>query len=196
MTDSYKTMKLAGIRESGNGYRGVYECRVCHGVLLDRDSANSLSAERFKPSSVADMTCSLCDERAPLSEQYWMGLTTLVDACLTVRGKRVDCADYGFPSFEKFYSAFCYEDYVSVSFRVGDGTLVEAGPAEITFAVSADWSQLFDSVLNGQIEPLNPRLLAQEVVDRVRHDLKLKYGENAGLETRTLQDASREGREA
>ena len=194
MADDYKTMRRVGIRESGNGYRGVYECQVCHGVLLDRDHANSLSAERFKPDAVAELTCSLCDESAPLSERYWMALTTLVNSCLTVRGKRVDCADYGFPSFEKFYSSFCYEDYVSVSFRTGGGTHVEAGPHEIDFSLSENWSQLFDSILNGQIEPLNPRRLAQELVNRVRHDLKLKYGENAGLETRALQDASRESR--
>lgn len=175
MTDGCKTMKLTGIREYGHGWQRVYECQVCHGVLLDGESVNSLSPECFKPVAVAEMTCSLCDESAPLSERYWMALTTLVNSCLTVRGKRVDCADYGFPSFEKFYSSFCYEDYVSVSFRVGDGTHVEAGPHEIVFSLSENWPQLFDSILNGQIEPLNPRRMAQEVVDRVRHDLKLKY---------------------
>lgn len=196
MTDGCKTMKLAGIRESGNGYRGVYECQVCHGVLLDRDNANSLSAERFKPSSVAGMTCSLCDRHAPLSEQYRMGLTTVQSACGDVGETPVDCADYGFPSFEKFYSFPNREDSVFVTFRIDGGPLINAHPHEIEFSPTENRKQLFDSILNGQIEPLNPRLLALEVVDRVLHDLKLEYGENAGLETRTLQDASREGREA
>ena len=175
MDDSYKTMKRVGIRESGNGYRGVYECRVCHGVLLDRDSANSLSAERFKPSAFAEMTCRLCDESAPLPERYRMALTTVQSACGDVGETPVDCADYGFPSFEKFYSSGVHHALSFVSFRTGGGPLVEAYPHEIIFSLAENWSQLFDSILNGQIEPLNPRRMAQEVVDRVRHDLKLKY---------------------
>lgn len=179
MADDYKTMKRVGIRKSDGGDRGVYECRVCHGRLLDRYRVYSLSSERITPDAVAEMTCSLCDESAPLSERYWMALSTLVNSCLTGRGKCVDCADYGFPSFEKVFISLCYEDYVSVSFRVGDGTHLEAGPHEIAFSLAENWPQLFDSILNGQIEPLNARRLAQEVVDRVRHDLKLKYAKEA-----------------
>lgn len=196
MADNYKTMRLVRTDHPDVVcYWGLFQCQVCHGKVYDRDPVSPSDRESISR-RVAEMTCSLCDESAPLSERYWMALTTLVNSCLTVRGKRVDCADYGFPSFEKFYSSFCYEDYVSVSFRVGDGPHVEAGPHEFVFSLSENWPQLFDSILNGQIEPLNPRRMAQEVVDRVRHDLKLEYGGNAGSETRTLQDASRESREA
>lgn len=179
MTDGCKTMKLTGIRESGNGYRGVYECQVCHGVLLDRDNANSRSAERFKPRAVAEMTCSLCDRHAPLSEQYWMGLTTVQAICMDVRGDHVACADYGFPSFEKFFSSLFHENDMYVSFRVAGGPLISAHPRKIDFTWTENWTPRFDSILNGQIEPLNPRRLAREVVDRVRHDLKLKYAKEA-----------------
>lgn len=179
MTDSYKTMKFSSIRESGYGWQRKYECQVCHGVLLDRESANSLSPECFKPVAVADMTCSLCDETAPLTDQYWMGLTTVQDACWDARGVPVDCADYGFPSFERTRRSLYQENDMYVSFRVDGGPLISARPDEIGFAWTENWFQIFDSILNGQIEPLNPRRLALEVVNRVRHDLKLEYAKEA-----------------
>ena len=192
MSDSYKTMKLTGIREYGYGWQRVYECQVCHGVLLDGESVNSLSPECFKPVAVADMTCSLCDRHAPLSEQYWMGLTTVQYACGPARWMNIDCVESGFPSFERFYSFPNREDSVFVTFRIDGGPLINAHPHEIEFSPTENRKQLFDGILNGQFEPLNPRRMALELVNRVRHDLKLKYGENAGSETRASQDASRD----
>lgn len=60
MDDNYKTMKRVGIRESGNGYRGVYECQVCHGKVYDKDPVSPNDRESIH-SRVSEMTCKLCD---------------------------------------------------------------------------------------------------------------------------------------
>ena len=176
MADSYKTMiPIDSIYKYHSGYQRVYECRVCHGLLFGEGVERERDIGSADYEAAARLSCSLCDEKAPLPERYRMALTTVQSACGDVGETPVDCADYGFPSFEKFYSSDFHHALSSVSFRTGGGPLVEAYPHEIIFSLAENWSQLFDSILNGQIEPLNPRRLAQEVVDRVRHDLKLKY---------------------
>lgn len=182
MTDGYKTMKLTGIRESGYGYRGVYECQVCHGVLLDRDHANSLSAERFKPDAVAEMTCSLCDESAPLSEQYWMGLNTLCCSVWPPRywNQEADASIFGFSSFRRIYRRDGDMDGMTASFD-DDDLLVTAGADGISIKAPGKHSirYEFSDRLDAAYPHLFSRRLAQEVVNRVRHDLKLKYAKEA-----------------
>ena len=176
MADNYKTMiPLDSLNRGPGRWQRVYECEVCHGVLFGEGIERERDIGSADSDAAARLSCRLCDESAPLPERYRMALTTVQSACGDVGETPVDCADYGFPSFEKFYSSGVHHALSSVSFRTGGGPLVEAYPHEIIFSLAENWSQLFDSILNGQIEPLNPRRLAQEVVDRVRHDLKLKY---------------------
>lgn len=197
MVKDYKTMKFSGIRESGYGWRREYECQVCHGVLLDRESANSLSPECFKPVAVAEMTCSLCDETAPLTDQYWMGLTTVQAACWDARGVPVDCVDYGFPSFRRFYRRDGDMDEMTASFD-DDDLLVTAGVDGIIIKAPGKQSirYEFSDRLDAAYPPLFSRRLAREFVDRVRHDLELKYGGAAESGTLAVQGASAEGVEA
>lgn len=179
MTDGYKTMKLTGIHESGYGWQRKYECQVCHGVLLDRESANSLSPECFKPVAVADMTCSLCDRHAPLSEQYWMGLNTLCCSVCPPRywNQAADASIFGFPSFRRIYRRDGDMDEMTASFD-DDDLLVTAGADGISIKAPGKHSirYEFSDRLDAAYPHLFSRRLAQEVVNRVRHDLKYIYG--------------------
>lgn len=179
MDDSYKTMKRVGIRESGNGYRGVYECRVCHGKVYDKDPVSPSDRESID-SRVSEMTCKLCDESAPLSERYWMALATLACASMKDRGEYLKGADIGFPAFDLVYIDGVDDTFFSVEFTLY-GLRMEALPNQIGLNLSypGQEQRSLDSALDDRHELDGPKRLAQEVVDRVRHDLKLKYAKEA-----------------
>lgn len=188
MADNYTTMKRTGVipENEGEEYGPLrpYECEVCHGVSLDRCQ------------DPGELTCSLCDESAPLRDRYCMAMHTLGWLCLK-HGK-----DLGhtillrFGSLEVCVVVIGDTDFVEAKFKYKDATVCAcSGGFNVKVGGKEEVLRFADSLDTGG-DKFTPRILAQEVVDRVRHDLKLKYGENAGLETPSLQGASAKGVEA
>lgn len=180
MADSYKTMKRTGVipENEGEEYGPLrpYECEVCHGVSLDRCQ------------DPGELTCILCNENAPLPERFRMALGTLGQLCMQ-RGLRVDLnpITYSFGSFnvtvrdpdyivtlgldlvEWVWVNFDYEGETVLAHK--DGFMVNTGDGAE--------DRLFADGLDAGGDRFTPRILAQEVVDRVRHDLELKYAKEA-----------------
>ena len=181
MDDSYKTMKLLHVSEEGfYSYKGMFQCEVCHGVVYDKDDVSPFD-DGSVDSRVSEMTCKLCDENAPLSERYWMGLTTLSYAASPRRkSKGVYPEQVGFPSFRWIHSAKDYEDGMMADFEYG-GVFVLARSDQIKmesafFDLRKRW---LPDILDGKKDEYSRKALALELVDRVRHDLKLKYAKEA-----------------
>ena len=171
MADKYKTMKLAETLYVDGGEEHdpmrAYECEVCHGVSFDRGPAPG------------EMICSLCDQKAPLLESYRMALSTLGYPCLECRGERIIAAELGFGSFD----FACIDDvdlsYVSVQFEY-ERANIQADPDGFSVMVRGkEEERLFADGLDAGGDRFSPRLLALEVVNRVRHDLELEYGKAA-----------------
>ena len=173
MTDGYKTMKwvetLSTDSDEDDRLR-AYECKVCHGVSLVR------CADEGK------LSCMLCDESAPLSEQYWMGLNTLCCSVWPPRywNQEADASIFGFPSFRRIYRRDGDMDGMTASFD-DDDLLVTAGADGISIKAPGKHSirYEFSDRLDAAYPHLFSRRLAQEVVNRVRHDLELKYAKEA-----------------
>ena len=169
MVKDYKTMKWVETLSTDSDEDDrltAYECKVCHGVSLVR------CADEGK------LRCLLCDESAPLIERYWMAVNTM-------GWLSYECAPplgYGFFRSPSFKSVI-YDDEDGVStwalFEYEQATVV-ATLGGFTITVGGEEKQRwFGSDLDAGGDKFTPRILAQEVVDRVRHDLILKYAKEA-----------------
>ena len=177
MNDEYRTMKLLKAKPSGiDWHKGLFQCQVCHGVVYDLDAEHHSDDESIRR-RVAGMTCSLCDESAPLSKRYWMALATL--ACSVRRGYRGQGwsgSRFGFPSF-RWICTCKYDAYeIAAEFDYGNA-LVTAGLEGITTERIGRLGpeDVFLDYLDGKTPRLDSRRMALELVNRVRHDLELKY---------------------
>ena len=182
MADNYKTMRLVRTDHPDVVcYWGLFQCQVCHGKVYDRDPVSPSDRESISR-RVSEMTCSLCDESAPLSEQYWMGLNTLCRSVWPPRywNQEADASIFGFPSFRRIYRRDGDMDGMTASFD-DDDLLVTAGADGISVKAPGKHSVRyeFSDRLDAAYPPLFSRRLAREFVDRVRHDLKLKYAKEA-----------------
>ena len=186
MVKGYKTMKWVETLSTDSDEDDrltAYECKVCHGVLLVRCA------------DAGKLTCMLCDESAPLPERYRMAVNTMgwlsyecppPPGYVYFRSASFKSVIYDDEDGQSTWAVFDYEQATVVA-TLGGFTITVGGEEK---------QRWFGDDLDAGGDKFTPRILAQEVVDRVRHDLKLEYGGNAGLGTRTLQDASRESREA
>ena len=165
MVKDYKTMRwvetLSDDSDEDDRLR-AYECVVCHGVSLARCA------------DAGKLRCSLCDESAPLTERYRMGLNTL-------GWLSYECAPppgYVFfrsPSFERVIYDDEGGESTLVLFEYEHAT-VEAGLGGFAITVGGEEKlRWLHGDLDAGGDQFTPRRLAQEVVDRVRHDLKLKH---------------------
>ena len=169
MADSYKTMKRAETHSAdwGDDFSlPVYECEVCHGVTVEPDS------------DIEELTCSLCDENAPLMERYRMGWNTLEWFVMEYRGEDIPASEFSFDSIN-FWRINGFSTLVDVMFEYEQASI----EFDLTgFSVSFDGKKEireFNDGLDAGGDQFTPRILAQEVVNRVRHDLKLKYAKEA-----------------
>lgn len=184
MTDGYKTMKWVETLSTDSDEDDrltAYECKVCHGVSLVRCA------------DAGKLRCMLCDESAPLIERYWMAVNTM--GWLSYEcPPPIGYVFFRSPSFKRVvYDAEDGEE-TWVLFEY-EHAIVQADLGGFDIMVGGEERRRWlGRGLDADGGRFSPRILAQEVVDRVRHDLKLEYGGNAGSETRTLQDASRESR--
>lgn len=180
VAEEHKTMKfLKAIRKS-QGYQGVYECEVCHGVLIDKEFTSSTDDMRYSPLAVSEMTCNLCDAGAPLSRKYETAMTTLSWSCIGALACNY-APNRGFPSFGWLCISASDASIGTATFEYQEVDL-EAGPYAINLLTTEDSlhprsSQrlLFDDALDGRSDLLDPKRLALEVVNRVVHDLKLQH---------------------
>ena len=184
MAADYKTMKWVETLSEDDDDADriqVSECEVCHGFSLDWCE------------DPGELTCVLCDEGAPLEEKYRMALNTL-GWLSTVHAPPIGYVYFRSPSFKRVvYDA---EDGEStwVLFEY-EHAIVQADLGGFDIMVGGEKRRRWlGRGLDADGGRFSPRILALEVVNRVRHDLELEYGENAGSETRALQNASRESR--
>lgn len=174
----------------------AYMCGTCHGVYFARPSDPYYG--ETPEESASEVTCSLCDENAPLSKRYWTGLTTLAWAYLENGGSAWEqkASDFGFPSFDEvFIDRSCFDGGSRFRFTY-EGADVTAETTTIGWFPPVPFWDSFANVLDGGGDRFAPRVLALELVNRVRHDLKLKYGEGSEPETLSVQHAGAEGGEA
>ena len=158
----------------------AYMCGTCHGVYFARPSDSYYGETPEEAAS--EVTCSLCDESAPLSKRYWMGLTTLAWAYLENGGSAWEqkASDFGFPSFDEVFIDYPYIDGGSKFCFTYEGADVTARTSTIEwFPPSLPFWGSFANVLDGGGDRFAPRVLALELVNRVRHDLELKYAKEA-----------------
>ena len=124
------------------------------------------------------LRCMLCDESAPLIERYRMAVNTL--GWLSYEcPPPIGYVFFRSPSF----NSVIYDDEDGVStwirFDYEQATVV-ATLGGFTITVGGEEKERwFGSDLDAGGDKLTPRILAQEVVNRVRHDLKLKYAKEA-----------------
>ena len=154
----------------------TYVCGTCHGVyppmLFDRDCASGPDG------AASDVRCSLCDEQAPLSERYWTALSTLAWRCRERGCSTMKGCELGFPSFDMVVANFrdLHEIFAMFSYK---GAEIKAMTTNIEWQVPfPDWVS-FARIIDSEGDRLSVRLLALEVVNRVRHDLELKYAKEA-----------------
>lgn len=181
MADNYKTMRLVRTDHPDVVcYWGLFQCQVCHGKVYDRDPVSPSDRESISR-RVSEMTCSLCDENAPLSKRYWMGLTTLAWAYLENGGSAWEqkASDFGFPSFDEVFIDYPYIDGGSKFLFTYEGAKVTAETTTIGWFPPVPFWDSFANVLDGGGDRFAPRVLALELVNRVRHDLELKYAKEA-----------------
>ena len=140
----------------------TYVCGTCHGVcppmLFDLDCASGPDG------AASDVRCRLCDEQAPLFERYWTALSTLAWRCRERGCSTMKGCELGFPSFDMVIANVqdLHEIFALFSYK---GTEIKAMTTNI------EWEVLSP----GEGDRLSVRLLALEVVNRVRHDLELGY---------------------
>lgn len=169
----------------------AYRCGACHGVYFTRVLDPDWDVIPEEPAF--EVTCSLCNERAPLSDRYWMALATLAWAYLENGGCCRKGPELGFPSFDEVRVDGHDFNESTVDFT-HMGAYVTAMTTDIEWHAPAPLWVSFSGILDNAGGRFAPDVLALEVVNRVRHDLELEYWENAGSETRALQNASRESR--
>ena len=187
MADEFKTMKLIKkLYEADDqiAYQGVFMCTRCHGVLIDEDRGSFADSPADDDSQIINWDCPLCDASAPLSRRYRMALCTVGWSCHGYQG-RTKTAPLGFPSFDEAVIDVIPGCYVFISLHFAyKGTNVDASNCDISlFYQSKD--KAFEDMLNGRPDQLaqathaDRQALARDVVDRVRHDLKLNYAKEA-----------------
>ena len=158
----------------------AYKCRICQGVYFARRSDPSYGTSPEETAS--EVACSLCDDAtAPLSKRYWMALTTLAWAYLENGGcaTKTKASDFGFPSFnEVFIDRLCFEGGSTFRFTY-KGADITAEVATISwFPPTPFWSSFVD-IIDSEVPCFSTKTLASELVNRVRHDLKLNYAKEA-----------------
>ena len=173
MVKDYKTMKWVETLSEDDDDADrlqVSECEVCHGFSLDWCE------------DPGELTCVLCDEGASLEEKYRMALNTLGCSVWPPRywNQEADASIFGFPSFRRIYRRDGDMDGMTASFD-DDDLLVTAGADGISIKAPGKHSirYEFSDRLDVAYPHLFSRRLAQEVVNRVRHDLELKYAKEA-----------------
>lgn len=157
----------------------AYKCSTCHGVYFARQSDPSYGVSPEEASS--EVACSLCDETAPLSKRYWMALTTLAWAYLENGGCATEtkAADFGFPSVDEvFVDRLCFEGGSTFRF-IYKGAAITAEVATISWFPPTPFCDSFADIIDDKGARFSPRALALELVNRVRHDLTLKYAKEA-----------------
>lgn len=169
MTDGYKTVKWVETLSTDSDEDDrltAYECEVCHGVSLDRCQ------------DPGELTCVLCDEAAPLEEKYRMALNTL-GWLSTVHAPPIGYVYFRSPSFKRVvYDAEDGEE-TWVLFEY-EHAIVQADLGGFDIMVGGEERRRWlGRGLDADGGRFSPRMLALEVVDRVRHDLKLKYAKEA-----------------
>lgn len=160
-------------------FTSAYVCETCHGVYFARWSNPNYgtSAE----AATSEVACSLCDETAPLSRRYWMALTTLAWAYLENGGcaTKTKASDFGFPSVDEvFVDRLCFEGGSSFRFTY-KGAAITAEVATISWFPPTPFCDSFADIIDDKGARFSPRALALELVNRVRHDLTLKYAKEA-----------------
>ena len=182
MADEFKTMKLfAKVDQDTHYFQGVYQCKVCHGVLIDRGLNSLVDPPADDDGQIINWTCPMCDASAPLSRRYRMALCTVGWQCPSGY-IQTETAPFGFPSFKNACSGYRRE-IIMLHFDY-KGTAIVASDNDISlFYQSKD--KAFEDMLDGRPDQLiqkthvDKQALARDVVDRVRHDLKLNYAKEA-----------------
>lgn len=157
----------------------AYKCGTCHGVYFARRFVPSYGAS--PEANASEVACSLCDETAPLSKRYWMALTTLAWAYLENGGcaTKTKASDFGFPSFdEMFVDRLCFEGGSFFRFTY-EGADITAEVATISWFPPTPFWDTFAGIIDDKGARFSPRLLASELVNRVRHDLSINYAKEA-----------------
>ena len=170
MADNYKTMiPLDSLNRGPGRWQRVYECEVCHGVLFGEGVERTSKIRCSEYDDPARLSCSLCDESAPLSRRYRMALNTLAGNEWALYRDPVDPAD--FASFDTVSLNPEDDTTVVAEFEYRD-MYIKAGPHDISVLNDGPDRQLhFDFGLDAEEDPYGPKHLALEVVNRVRRDL-------------------------
>ena len=175
MAGKYQTMKLIAVNDqNAHHFQGVYQCKVCHGVLIDRGLGSLIKPLADDDSQIINWNCPLCDTFAPLSRRYRMALCTVGWRCL-VSGITTDTAPLGFPSFDNVYVGYRPE-FIILAFDY-KGTKISASSDSIS-TVLHEQADFFDAMLDGHPDQLllethvDRRSLARVVVHRCLNDLE------------------------
>lgn len=206
MADDYKTMiPIDSIYKYHGGYQRVYECRVCHGLLFGEGVERERDIGGADYDAAAKLSCILCDKKAPLPERYRVALGTLGQLCMQrVVPQGRNAITYSFCSFNvtvrdpDFIDTLGLDlvDLVEVRFDYEGETVLAHKDGFMVDTGDDVEDRLFDDGLDTGDDEFTPGILAHEFVYRVRHDLKLKYGEGSEPETLSVQHAGAEGGEA
>ena len=177
MAGKYQTMELvAKISQDERYFQGVYQCKVCHGVLIDRGLDSLVGPPANDDSQIANWACPLCDASVPLSRRYRMALCTVGWRC-RVSGISTVTAPLGFPSFDNVYIGY-RRDYITLVFNY-KGTSISASADSIS-TLRQDQTDLFDAMLDDRpdlptlINHEDMRSLARVVVQRCLNDMNLE----------------------
>lgn len=174
------TMLPVRARDRREVFTEAYKCRICHGVYFARrpDPSYGTSPEE----TASEVACSLCDDAtAPLSKRYWMALTTLAWAYLEHGGcaTKTKAADFGFPSVDSvFIDRLCFEGGSEFLFTY-KGAAITAEVATISWFPPTPFCDSFAGIIDSEVPCFSPKTLASELVDRVRHDLRLDFAKEA-----------------
>lgn len=189
MADKYKTMiPVDSICKFPDCYQRVYECEVCHGLLFGEGVERERAIGSADYEAAARLSCSLCNENAPLTEQYRMALGTLGQLCMQLGGNR-----------GRYVIAFCFfsfnvtvrdpkslytpgldlVDLVEVRFDYEGETVLAHKDGFMVDTGEDVEDRLFDDGLDAGDDEFTPGILAHEFVYRVRRDLERKYAKEA-----------------
>ena len=181
MADDYKTMiPIDSIYKYHSGYQRVYECRVCHGVLFGEGIERERDIGSADYDAAASLSCSLCNEKAPLPERFRMALGTLGRLCM----KRVvhwdqNAITYSFGSFNvTVRDPDCIDtlgldlvDLVEVRFDYEGETVLAHKDGFMVDTGEDVEDRLFDDGLDAGDDEFTPGILAHEFVYRFRYDM-------------------------
>ena len=182
MADSYKTMiPIDSIYKYHSGYQRVYECRVCHGVLFGEGIERERDIGSADYDAAARLSCSLCNEKAPLPERFRMALGTLGQLCMQrVVHWEQNAITYSFGSFNvtvrdpDFIDTLGLDlvDLVEVRFDYEGETVLAHKDGFMVDTGEDEEDRLFDDGLDTGDDEFTPGLLAKEFVDRFRYDME------------------------